>query len=212
MINSDGQNYGPYSADKVREFIRWGVFRMEDFAFIEGSKTWLRVVEVLQGALMPSAPMPSPSLAPQPYAQSSTPSPIPINRERRSKLLNPKKTKVIIRSGSNKYGPYNLNQVQAFLQSGKFQESDTAWSAPLASWVTIGELMDHIQVPDPQSRRPARPGSSSTTNKTYSSYQASPQTLTQLPPQAPPPPAAPKRRVSGADIMSASSRNFGASF
>ena len=179
MINSGGQNYGPYTGDQVREFLRWGIFQMNDFAWSEASNAWLSVVELLNGtpptqqsipapvavgmpmmAGMPMAMVPYtpgyavPQMTPMaqmvPQYQSAYSSLNRLPRPRKGRSIDPSKAKIIVISGGQKFGPFGPGPAQEFLRVGKFHENDFAWSDMHNCWLTLGEVLDELR---PYARR-----------------------------------------------------------
>jgi hypothetical protein len=76
IIGADGREYGPITADQVREWIAEGRVTAQTKALVEGAAVWKPLVEYLEFApllahLVPPPPTPGPiSIAPTPRTNS----------------------------------------------------------------------------------------------------------------------------------------------
>lgn len=55
-IFRDGTNFGPYTREKLDEFLANGQVVLEDLAWTEGCSGWLPLSEILAGVKPPTAP------------------------------------------------------------------------------------------------------------------------------------------------------------
>lgn len=66
-VSSDGQQYGPYSVEQLREYLTQGSFAPSDFACPSGNNEWVTIEQILQ--------------TPVPTATSTVPSPQDITNQ-----------------------------------------------------------------------------------------------------------------------------------
>lgn len=163
-IARNGQTFGPYTDEQMREHLASGAVLLTDICCPEGNETW----QPLYRALKPS------KLAEGPYKIARNG--VEMGEVKRDDLLTGSETRkyertdhywtpgltnwlplatllnddakeyVIIERNGVQHGPYGPSDVEQYLAGGQLSCQDRAWVPGLARWTALQNLLDFLGV------------------------------------------------------------------
>lgn len=127
-IKREGKVYGPYSAERLREFVRDGNVLPDDLI---GDGTKWGLAKKIKG-LLPSEPSPPPKPKPAPALIVSNPE--------------PEQVKFHLRRGDQTFGPYTSDEFRAHFESGRISVTDILIFSD-GSHAYVQDLMNQVSPP-----------------------------------------------------------------
>ncbi|MBM3850567.1 MAG: DUF4339 domain-containing protein [Verrucomicrobia bacterium] len=165
---ADQKEYGPVSADQLRQWIRENRLNRFSAARAEGEATWKTLGDLPEFAEALGLPAPVPVAPPAPPAPTAPPSPLAPTAPPAAPA--PPPTSYFIQGADQKeYGPIAADQLRQWITENRLNRFSPARAEGEATWKTLGDLPEFadllggpapIATPTATATSPTRPASS----------------------------------------------------